>query len=121
MAAMVSLDGVLLLSHPSEHASHAARHAIEIASAIDAPIVGIVENMIGFNCDGCRSVRPLWPKGDLHGVARELKVPVIARLAFEPRLSDGSDRGALFVRDDASTRTATAVTYVEGQAARWLG
>ncbi len=41
VAAMVSLDGVLLLSHPSEHASHAARHAIEISSAIGAPIVGI--------------------------------------------------------------------------------
>src|SRR5579864_4253261 len=54
VAAMVSLDGVLLLSHPSEHASHAARHAVEIASAIGAQIVGIVENMIGFNCDGCR-------------------------------------------------------------------
>src|SRR5258708_24527575 len=35
VAAMVSLDGVLLLSHPSEHATHAARHAIEIAIGID--------------------------------------------------------------------------------------
>jgi len=105
VAAMVSLDGVLLLSHPSEHASHAARHAIEISSAIGAPIVGIVENMIGFNCDGCRQVRPLWPEGNLHGVAREHKVPIIARLAFEPRLADSSDRGALFVREYASTPT----------------
>ena len=105
VAAMVSLDGVLLVSHPSEHASHAARHAIEISSAIGAPIVGIVENMIGFNCDGCRQVRPLWPEGNLHGVAREHKVPIIARLAFEPRLADSSDRGALFVREYASTPT----------------
>ncbi len=105
VAAMVSLDGVLLLSHPSEHAAHAARHAFEIASMIGAPIVGIVENMIGFNCDGCRSVRPLWPEGDLHGVAREHKVPIIARLAFEPRLADSSDRGVLFVREHASTPT----------------
>src|SRR5258708_7948622 len=52
VAAMVALDGVLLLSHPSEHASHAARHAIQISRANGAPIVGIVENMIGFNCHG---------------------------------------------------------------------
>jgi ATP-binding protein involved in chromosome partitioning len=115
MAAMVSLDGVLLLSHPSEHASHAARHAVEIASAIGAPIVGIVENMIGFNCDGCRSVRPLWPSGNLHGVARENKVPVIARLAFEPRLADSSDRGALFVREYASTPTGKGLIDLAGQ------
>jgi ATP-binding protein involved in chromosome partitioning len=115
VAAMVSLDGVLLLSHPSEHASHAARHAIEISSAIGAPIVGIVENMIGFNCDGCRQVRPLWPEGNLHGVAREHKVPIIARLAFEPRLADSSDRGALFVREYASTPTGKSLIDLAGR------
>lgn len=115
VAAMVSLDAVLLLSHPSEHATHAARHAVEIARAIGAPIVGIVENMIGFNCDGCRSVRPLWPEGDLHGVAREHKVPIIARLAFEPRLADSSDRGTLFVREYASTPTGKALIDLAGQ------
>jgi ATP-binding protein involved in chromosome partitioning len=115
VAAMVSLDGVLLLSHPSEHASHAARHAVEIASAIGSPIVGIVENMIGFNCDGCRQVRPLWPEGNLHGVAREHKVPIIARLAFEPRLADSSDRGALFVREYASTPTGKSLLDLASQ------
>src|SRR5882757_4771022 len=115
VAAMVSLDGVLLLSHPSEHASHAARHAIEIASYIGAPIVGIVENMIGFNCDGCRQVRPLWPEGNLHGVAREHKVPIIARLAFEPRLADSSDRGALFVREYGSTPTGKSLLDLASQ------
>jgi ATP-binding protein involved in chromosome partitioning len=115
VAAMVSLDGVLLCSHPSEHASHAARHAIQIASAIGAPIVGIVENMIGFNCDGCRSVRPLWPEGDLHGVAREHKVPIIARLAFEPRLADSTDRGVPFVREYASTPTAKHLIDIASQ------
>ena len=115
VAAMVSLDGVLLLSHPSEHASHAARHAVELASAFGAPIVGIVENMIGFNCDGCRQVRPLWPEGNLHGVAREHKVPIIARLAFEPRLADSSDRGALFVREYPSTPTGKRLLDLASQ------
>ena len=115
VAAMVSLDGVLLLSHPSELAALAARHAVEIAGAIGAPIVGIVENMIGFNCDGCRSVRPLWPEGDLHGVAREHKVPIIARLAFEPRLADSSDRGAVFVREYASTPTGKVLIDLASQ------
>ena len=115
MAAMVPLDGVLLLSHPSEHASHAARHAIQIAGAIGAPILGIIENMIGFNCDGCRSVRPLWPSGNLHGVAREHNVPVVARLPFEPRLADSSDRGTLFVREYASTPTGKGLLDLAGQ------
>jgi ATP-binding protein involved in chromosome partitioning len=117
LSAMVALDGVLLLSHPSAQDTSAARRAIEIGHAIGAPIVGIIENMVGFNCDGCRAVRPLWPEGNLHGIAREAAVPILARLAFEPRLADSTDRGVLFVRDYASTPTgkvlAEIANYVE--------
>jgi len=115
VAAMVALDGVLLLSHPSAQNSRATRQAIEIGRAIGAPIVGIVENMAGFNCDACRAVRPLWPEGDLHSVAREFAVPILARLAFEPRLADSSDRGVLFVREYGSTPTGKVLADIAGQ------
>ena len=115
VAAMLALDGVLLLSLPSAHDTIAARQAIKIGRAIGAPIVGIVENMVGFNCDGCRAVRPLWPDGDLHGVAREAAVPILARLAFEPRLADSSDRGVLFVREYGSTPIGKALADIAGR------
>jgi hypothetical protein len=108
----MALDGVMLLSHPSTQDTAAARRLMKIGSAIGVPIVGIVENMVGFNCDGCRSVRPLFPEGDLHGVAREAAVPILARLAFEPRLADSSDRGVLFVREYASTPTGKALADI---------
>ncbi len=106
VAAMVQLDGVLLLCRPSAQDARTVRHAIEIATRAGAHITGLVENMVGYNCDNCRSVRPLWPEGDLHGVASEASVPILARLAFEPRLADSSDRGELFVREYAATPTA---------------
>jgi len=112
LASMVTLDGVLLLTHPSAHDTGAARHAMQVGLALGAPIVGIVENMVGFNCDGCRSVRPLWPDGDLNAVAREAAVPILARLAFEPRLADSTDRGAPFVREYASTPTGKVLADV---------
>ncbi|HVN63653.1 MAG TPA: P-loop NTPase, partial [Candidatus Binataceae bacterium] len=56
---LTEIDGVLLVSQPSAHSADATRTAIEIAGGSAAPIIGIVENMAGFNCDGCRSVRPL--------------------------------------------------------------
>ena len=115
VASVVALDGVLLLSQPSAQDTIAARHAIKIGRAIGAPIVGIVENMVGFNCDGCRAVRPLWPEGDLHGVAREAAVPILARLAFEPRLADSGDRGVLFVREYGSTPTGKVLADIANQ------
>ncbi len=112
VASIAALDGVLLLSLPSAQDTIATRHAIKIGRAIGAPIIGIVENMAGFNCDGCRAVRPLWPDGDLHGVAREAAVPILARLAFEPRLADSGDRGVLFVREYGSTPTGKALADI---------
>ena len=115
LASMMALDGVLLLTHPSAQETSAARHAIKIGRAIGAPVVGIVENMAGFNCDGCRAVRPLWPEGDLNGVAREASVPILGRLAFEPRLADSTDRGVLFVREYASTPTGKVLADIANQ------
>jgi ATP-binding protein involved in chromosome partitioning len=115
LAGMVALDGVLLLSHPSAQDTSAARQAMKIGHALGVPIVGIVENMVGFNCDGCRSVRPLFPEGDLHGIAREAAVPILARLAFEPRVADSSDRGVPFVREYASTPTGKALAEIANQ------
>jgi ATP-binding protein involved in chromosome partitioning len=115
VASIAALDGVLLLSLASAHDTIAARHAMKIGGAIGAPIVGIVENMVGFNCDGCRAVRPLWPEGDLHGVAREAAVPILARLAFEPRLADSNDRGVLFVREYGSTPTGKVLAEIANQ------
>ena len=115
LASMTALDGVLLLTHPSAQDTTAAQHAIKIGRAIGAPVVGIVENMAGFNCDGCRAVRPLWPEGDLNGVAREAGVPILGRLAFEPRLADSTDRGALFVREFASTPTGKVLVEIANQ------
>src|SRR5260370_3902365 len=104
-----------MLPHPSSHDASAARPAMKIARASGAPIVGIVENMAGFNCDGCRAARPLWPEGDLNGVAREAAVPIMGRLAFEPRLADSTDRGVLFVREYAATPTGKALAEIANQ------
>jgi ATP-binding protein involved in chromosome partitioning len=105
VAQLLPIDLVLMLSHPSNQAARAARHAIKIANGHGNAVVRIVENMVGFNCDGCRSVRPLWPEGDLQGVSREVNAAIVARLAFEPRLADSTDRGTLFVREFAATPT----------------
>jgi ATP-binding protein involved in chromosome partitioning len=115
LASMVMLDGVLLLTHTSTQDTVATRNAMKIIGAIGVPVVGIVENMVGFNCDGCRAVRPLWPEGDLHGIAREAGVPILGRLAFEPRLADSTDRGALFVREYASTPTGKVLAEIANQ------
>lgn len=97
---------LILVSHPSELSSRAAKQAFEFAAHSSLGVIGVVENMTGFNCDGCHSVRPLMPQGGLATLAREAEVAVLGRLPFDPRFAESSDRGTLFVREYAETPLA---------------
>lgn len=103
---LVPRAGLVVISHPSELSSRAAKDAIEFAAHSSVGIVGVIENMAGFSCDGCHSVRPLMPQGALATLAREAHVPMLGRLPFDPRFAESSDRGTLFVREQAETPLA---------------
>lgn len=101
---------VVIISHPSELSARASKAAIELASHSACGVVGVVENMAGFNCDGCHSARPLMPQGTLGLIARETGVALLERLPFDPRLAETCDRGLLFVREYAETPLAKQLT-----------
>ncbi|HVA81925.1 MAG TPA: P-loop NTPase [Candidatus Binataceae bacterium] len=103
LAQIAPLTNVLLISHSSAQAVAATRNLIALAAKLGVPVTGLIENMAGFNCDGCRSVRPLMPEGNMAGVASEFSLPIAARLPFDPRLAEASDRGVLFLDDFADT------------------
>jgi ATP-binding protein involved in chromosome partitioning len=106
LVSLVPRASVVLVSQPSELAARAVKCAIELAAQRSAGIVGLVENMAGFNCDGCHSVRPLLPSGGLATVAREAGLPLLERLPFDPRFAETCDRGVLFIREYPETPLA---------------
>ena len=106
---MIRPSGIVMVSHSSAQSVRATQQAVRVARRIDAPVLGLIENMAGFNCDGCRSVRPLMPEGNLAGAASDLELPVIGRLPFDPRFAEASDRGKLFIQDYAETPLAKAL------------
>jgi ATP-binding protein involved in chromosome partitioning len=91
--------GLLIISHSSHLAAQANERMLQFAALRKLSVLGIVENMVGFNCDGCHAVRPLMPHGALAGIARSAGVAILDRLPFDPRLAETSDRGMLFVRE----------------------
>jgi len=110
-----SPTGVLLVTHPSSIAASAMRRALEMNKSIEAPILGTIENMVVFGCDNCRSVRPLFPQGETGSIARDAELPIIARLPFDPRLAESSDRGKIFVAESSDTPIAKQLTQMVRQ------
>jgi ATP-binding protein involved in chromosome partitioning len=110
IAQIAPLSGTILVTQPSEISVRAARVALEMAALCSTNVVGLIENMVGFNCDGCHSVRPLMPHGDLAAVANAAGIPVLGRLPFDPRLAECCDRGVIFIREYADTPLARQLT-----------
>ena len=107
--------GVILVTHASGSGVVAMRHALDLNKEIAAPFIGTIENMVAFGCDTCRSVRPLFPHGETSRIAREADIPVLARLPFDPRLAESSDRGRIFVSESSDTPTAKQLTEMARQ------
>jgi len=115
MMRMFTPTGVILVTHASGTAAAAIRHALDMNKEIAAPIVGAIENMVAFGCDNCRSVRPLFPYGETSRIAREADIPVIARLPFDPRVAESSDRGKIFVSESSDAPIAKQLTEMARQ------
>jgi ATP-binding protein involved in chromosome partitioning len=112
---LAPVSGALLLTHTSGLASAAMRRAFEYALASGINYVGVIENMAGFNCEECRSVRPLWPEGQIASITAGSAVRLLGRVAFDPRLAESSDRGFLFVREHAATPTGKGLAEMAAQ------
>jgi len=106
IARIAPLNGAIIVTQPSEISVRASGAALEMAAQCSTRVMGLIENMVGFNCDGCHSVRPLMPHGDLAAVANTAGIPVLGRLPFDPRLAECSDRGVIFIRKYADTPLA---------------
>jgi len=79
----------VLVTIPSDVARGVvARSAAALAGA-GARVLGYIENMDGYACAGCDTVRPLFAPAD----RRDLGLPCLARVPFDPDLAAACDRG----------------------------
>ena len=99
LAEVIELTGIVMVTRPSEACVRATHDALKTIAHDGIAVLGLVENMLGFNCDSCHSVRPLFPQGNFAGLAQSSEAPILGRLPFDPRLADCAERGALFVRE----------------------
>jgi ATP-binding protein involved in chromosome partitioning len=99
IAEVIELTGIVMVTRPSEACVRATHDALKTIAHDGLPMLGLIENMLGFNCDSCHTVRPLFPQGNFPGLAQSVEASILGRLPFDPRLADCAERGALFVRE----------------------
>jgi ATP-binding protein involved in chromosome partitioning len=99
LASVIMPTGVLLVTRASGEDARGLERILAARERLGLPLLGVVENMVGFNCVNCRSVRPLFPEGQVSRVARAAGIEIVARLPFDPRFAESTERGRVFVQE----------------------
>lgn len=83
LAALVpGLTGAIAVTIPSEESMRSVSRAMRAAIDVGVPLLGVVENMSGYACQGCDVVRPLFSGDAGETLARDFDVPLLAKLPF---------------------------------------
>jgi len=102
------LDGVVIVTMPSEVSKGVVKKAVTFARQVGAPIIGIIENMSGFICPKCGETINIFGIGGGEKIAEEMDIPFLGRIPIDPLISEDSDKGVPFILAHMDTPAAKA-------------
>ncbi len=110
------IEGVVIVTSPQDLVKMVVGKAVNMASMMEVPVIGLVENMSYLECPHCgERIEPYGPS-HLDETAELYGLDVLGRLPIDPRLAASADAGT--IEDDLPQGLLPeAVTLVENLAA----
>ena len=91
----IPIDGVIIVTSPQELVSMIVEKAVNMAKAMDIPILGMVENMGWVKCPDCGKEIYVFGQGKSEQSAKEQNVEFLAKMPIDPTLSELCDKGEI--------------------------
>jgi ATP-binding protein involved in chromosome partitioning len=85
--------GAVVVSTPQDLSLIDARRAVDLFRKTEVPVLGIIENMAGYQCPHCGEASDPFGSGGAETAAAELGVPFLGRLPLSASLREASDAG----------------------------
>jgi ATP-binding protein involved in chromosome partitioning len=102
------MDGVVIVTIPSEVSQTVVKKAVSFAKRMQMPIIGVVENMSGFICPYCGARSDIFQSGGGKKIAGELALPFLGSIPIDQKISEDSDKGSPFVIEHAGSPASKA-------------
>ena len=87
------IDGVVIVTTPQALVSMIVAKAVKMASMMNVPVLGIVENMSYFKCPDCGKEHAIFGESKVETVAKEFGIKHFARLPIDPVIATMVDAG----------------------------
>jgi ATP-binding protein involved in chromosome partitioning len=112
------IDGVIIVTIPSEVSQDVVKKAVTFARKMEVPIIGIVENMSGVVCPHCGERIDVFGSGGGEAVASDMGAPFLGSIPLDPQISTDMDAGTPFITAQPDAPAARAfraiVEKIEG-------
>jgi ATP-binding protein involved in chromosome partitioning len=112
MQLIPDIDGVIIVTMPSEVSQAVVKKAITFSKQLGVPVIGIIENMSGFVCPECGAKLDIFKTGGGKQVADDLSVPYLGKIPIDPAVCVDSDSGTPFVAKNPGSPTVKAFTEI---------
>ncbi len=104
------VDGAVVVTSPQDLVAMIVKKAVNMAEMMNVPVVGLVENYSYLKCPDCGREIQVFGKSSIDAVAKELKLPVLAKLPIDPLVAQAMDEGLLeHAKVDAIAPAADAI------------
>ncbi len=89
------VDGIVVVTSPQEMVSMIVHKSVNMAAMMEIPVVGLVENYSYFKCPHCGEETAIFGRSKLQETAKEMGIPVLARIPIDPGLAEACDKGEI--------------------------
>ena len=91
----IPLDGIVIVSSPQELVSMIVQKAANMASMMNIPVLGVVENMSYVKCPDCGKEIKVFGDSHIEEICQKFGYPLLGRIPMDPKLAALCDRGMI--------------------------
>ncbi|REK19836.1 MAG: MRP family ATP-binding protein, partial [Actinobacteria bacterium] len=119
LSRMLPQAEMAVVTTPQLAAQKVAIRVADMARRSHMPIVGVIENMSGFDCS-CGEHHALFGEGGGENLARELRVDMISRIPLDPHVVPGGDTGNPVVLSNPESAAAQELRHTAEELVRLI-
>ena len=97
-----------MVTTPQEVALSDVRKEVNFCKKTKTRVLGVIENMSGFVCPGCKVESQIFPpvSGGATKMCQDMDVPMLAKVPLEPNLLISCEKGKCYMAEAPESITA---------------
>ena len=100
LSQLIPITGAVMVTTPQEVALADVRRGVQMFRQVQAPVLGVIENMSFHICPGCGTRAELFAHGGGAEMARTFGVPLLGEIPLVRAIREAGDHGVPLVAAD---------------------